>query len=258
MVYFCISPISDYNYIVHLFWNIYMKNRPDILSNTFDQVPKTWEWYDRDLNAPDLHDQIIEAFDKDAKREQEKQRLMERESLPELWKKLLTKLDSIIEVMKEKWLADDIKIVEKTKERCIIYIKYMSNKIKYWEKKHPSYSERSVESIFRAEGNAYNPLVVVAWKRQDWVWITSSESGRYRRTNWPVGAAWIETIDVLFTEVWENVLLSQFDSTEKRWGGTECFSNDIPWIRLGIYHPGEHEKIILLSFDQQALEKLLR
>lgn len=41
-----------------------MKNEPKILSNDLDQVPKTWERYEKELNKPEVHDQIIETFDK--------------------------------------------------------------------------------------------------------------------------------------------------------------------------------------------------
>lgn len=41
-----------------------MQNEPKILSNDLDQVPKTWERYENELNKSELHDQIIEAFDR--------------------------------------------------------------------------------------------------------------------------------------------------------------------------------------------------
>lgn len=41
-----------------------MKNKPKILSNDLDQVPKTWEWYENELKNSSVHNQIIEALDK--------------------------------------------------------------------------------------------------------------------------------------------------------------------------------------------------
>ena len=41
-----------------------MTNEPKILSNDLDQISKTWEWYEKELNNPEVHNQIIETFDK--------------------------------------------------------------------------------------------------------------------------------------------------------------------------------------------------
>lgn len=38
-----------------------MKNKPKILSNEFDAVPK-WDWYQAELDEPELKKQIIKAF----------------------------------------------------------------------------------------------------------------------------------------------------------------------------------------------------
>lgn len=46
-----------------------MTNTPKILSNDLDQAPKVWEQYEKELNNPEIHDQIIEAFDKDEERQ---------------------------------------------------------------------------------------------------------------------------------------------------------------------------------------------
>lgn len=42
-----------------------MTNNPKIFSNELDQIPKTWERYEKELNDPDVHDQIIGAFEND-------------------------------------------------------------------------------------------------------------------------------------------------------------------------------------------------
>ncbi len=40
-----------------------MNNTPKILSNELDQVPKTWERYEKEINNPEVHNQIVDAFD---------------------------------------------------------------------------------------------------------------------------------------------------------------------------------------------------
>lgn len=39
-------------------------NKPNVISNKLDKVPKTWEWYRKEvLNDPEVKNQIIKAFD---------------------------------------------------------------------------------------------------------------------------------------------------------------------------------------------------
>lgn len=45
-----------------------MTNTPKILSNDLDQAPKVWEQYEKVLNDPEVHDHIIQTFDKDKKK----------------------------------------------------------------------------------------------------------------------------------------------------------------------------------------------
>lgn len=52
-----------------------MTNKPNILSNYFDQVPKSWEQYKNELNDSYLKKEIIEAFDKDEKEKNNPSRL---------------------------------------------------------------------------------------------------------------------------------------------------------------------------------------
>ncbi len=39
-------------------------NRPNILSNELDQVPKTGNWYREELNKSNLKEQILDALQK--------------------------------------------------------------------------------------------------------------------------------------------------------------------------------------------------
>jgi len=57
-----------------------MVNKPNILSNELDQVPKTWERYGKELNDTALHAQIIDAFDSNQKENNKEKLWIELES----------------------------------------------------------------------------------------------------------------------------------------------------------------------------------
>ena len=78
-----------------------MTNKPKFISNDLDQVPETWELYQKELNNPEIHSQIVGAFDK-------------RENS-------VSSLSSITNLLKEK--GKDFVSLEKEKE----WNKYIEN-----------------------------------------------------------------------------------------------------------------------------------
>ena len=82
-----------------------------------NERPKTWEEYEAILSNPEVHNQIVEAFDEDEQKQ--------IESLPDTAKNLFILIDSVVQELKTKWLVKDVNIIKYFKKKILanIYVR---------------------------------------------------------------------------------------------------------------------------------------